>query len=365
MSVVSEPVAISRVTRDGQVERLGQWLHDERVLELERDGFPFLGPGRHQLEGELPWIFWDMCPSGYLGRRLQRQQPQLRLPEDPRLWMAKDMLRALTVIGSDLAGNLLVGDESVREFREFQFTESGIAEAFREALQDAALSGAASSLGGERPKLLYSTRDGAIIVKFSPPPETPQGLRWSDLLRVEALCSDALHSAGVSSATSSAQRSFGRTLLTVDRFDRVPPRGRVGVGTLYYLAMERWGEMAISAPEVLTRLHSEGLVDAESVETCARVHAFSAAIGNNDAHLGNYALLFDDAGRATLAPIYDVLPMVFAPRNDELPDQWITPRPTPIDPAVAPWVDALVRAVEAEPEISQSFKDLWRRYVGA
>lgn len=100
-------------------------------------------------------------------------------------------------------------------------------------------------------------------------------------------------------------------------------------------------------------------------ETCARVHAFSAAIGNNDAHLGNYALLFDDVGRATLAPIYDVLPMVFAPRNDELPDQWITPRPTPIDPAVAPWVDGLVRAVEAEPEISQSFKDLWRRYVGA
>jgi hypothetical protein len=188
---------------------------------------------------------------------------------------------------------------------------------------------------------------------------------------MEALCGSVLRTAGVSAAISLAQNvrrpseSSERTILFVTRFDRLADFGRVGVGTLYFLAMERWGDMAVYGPEVLSRLHTEGAIDLASVETCTRVHAFSAAIGNNDAHLGNYALLFDDVGRASLAPIYDVLPMVFAPRNDELPDQWISPRPTPIDPSVAPWVDALVRAVEGEPEISQGFKDLWRRYVGA
>ena len=56
--------------------------------------------------------------------------------------------------------------------------------------------------------------------------------------------------------------------------------------------------------------------------------------------------------------------MVFAPRNDELPDAWLTPRKTPIDPVIAPWVDALVRAVEADAAISTEFKGLWRAHIG-
>ena len=113
MSLVTATVSISRVRRDGQVERLGRWVHNARVLELERAGFPFLGPGSHQLEGELPWIFWDMCPSGYLGRRLQARMPSLRLADSPRDWLAADVLRILSQVGGDLAGDLLIGDESV------------------------------------------------------------------------------------------------------------------------------------------------------------------------------------------------------------------------------------------------------------
>lgn len=361
---VSSPISISRVRRDGQVERLGQWLHEERVLELEREGFPFLGPGRHQLESELPWIFWDMCPSGYLGRRLQAQMPALRLADNPRDWMAGDVLRALSLAGADLAGSLLIGEESVQAFHAW--TSTDFAKAFEEAMRASVQTSGPSSLGGERPKVLYSH----MLAKFAPPSTSPQGQRWSDLLRVEALCSQTLHSAGVLAAVSQAQfvaipgETFGRTILFVDRFDRLPPRGRVGVGTLYWLAMDRWGDVALPAPEVLARLHAEGLVDAQSVEVCTKVHAFSAAIGNNDAHLGNYALLFDDTGRATLAPIYDVLPMVLAPRNDELPDAWLTPRTTPIDASIAPWVETLVRAVDADLEISADFKARWRSHIG-
>ncbi|MDP1825651.1 MAG: HipA domain-containing protein [Archangium sp.] len=361
---VSPPISISRVRRDGQVERLGQWLHDERVLELEREGFPFLGPGRHQLEGELPWIFWDMCPSGYLGRRLQSRMPALRLADNPRDWMAADVLRALSLAGGDLAGNLLIGDEAVTTFRDVLFDSTDFASAFEAAMRDSVLTGSPSSLGGERPKVLWSDGDSAQLAKFAPPPGSPQGQRWSDLLRMEALCSTTLRLSGVSAVVSEARENLGRTMLFVERFDRLPNRGRVGVGTLFWLAMDRWGDVALSAPEVMARLNTEGLVDANSVEVCTKVHAFSAAIGNNDAHLGNYGLLFDDAGRATLAPIYDVLPMALAPSNDELPDAWLTPRTAPVAPSIAPWVDALVRAVQADAEISGDFKALWRHHIG-
>ncbi len=363
MSVVSAPISISRVRRDGQVERLGSWLHEERVLELEREGFPFLGVGRHQLEGELPWIFWDMCPSGYLGRRLQLGMPRLRLAANPRDWMATDVLRALTLAGGDLAGDLLIGDESVRAFQEAPQTFTEFADAFVEAMRDSVAAGAPSSVGGERPKVLWSDETGSVIVKFAPPNDSPQGRRWSDLLRVEGLCSRTLRTFGVAAVSSSPRRAIDRTMLRIERFDRLPNRGRVGVGTLFFLAAER-GHLELPAPEVLSLLSSEGLIDAAAVEVCSRVHAFSAAIGNNDAHLGNYALLFDDAGRASLAPIYDVLPMILAPKADELPDAWLTRRTAIVDPRVTSWVDALVRSVEADAEISTGFKTLWRSHLG-
>lgn len=112
-------------------------------------------------------------------------------------------------------------------------------------------------------------------------------------------------------------------------------------------------------------LHREGLVSSTDVDTCDRVHAFSNAIGNTDAHLGNYGLVFDAAGKATLAPIYDVSPMVFAPRHDELPDAWVNPRSTPIRADVVPLVESLVRLARASTDLDPDFLDLWLRYVGA
>ncbi|MCA2978082.1 MAG: HipA domain-containing protein [Myxococcaceae bacterium] len=299
-------------------------------MELVRPGFPFLREGRHVIEGDLPWLFWDMCPSGSLGRRLANQQVALRVAGNPRDWSAADVLTVLTHAGADLAGNLLLGEASLEAFRTFTFEARGVGGLLEEVLREAASFGPASSLGGERPKLLGTRADGsASLVKFSPPLTSPQGQRWSDLLRLEAHCAAVLRQVlpplGGAASLSTPGSTRGRTTLTVERFDRLRGRGRVGVGTLSWLAMERWGDVALSAPEVVRRLHLEGLIALDQVTVCERVHAFSAAIGNNDAHLGNYALLFDDTGTARLAPLYDVLPMAFAPRNDELPDEYLSP----------------------------------------
>lgn len=216
MRVVTNAITIARVGEDGEVELLGRWFSETRVLELERDGFPFLGVGRHQLEGTLPWIFWDMCPSGYLGRRLQVRRPTLRLSSNPRDWSADDCVRALTAAGHDLAGNLLIGDEAVASFRAWTFDAREVGLLLEEVLKDALTSDAPSSLGGERPKLLgYQANGSGYLMKFSPPPLTPQGIRWADLLRTEALCARTLAHHGVKAAVSNAGVTRGRTTLQV------------------------------------------------------------------------------------------------------------------------------------------------------
>lgn len=366
------------VREDGKLEQLGVWIHAERRLELGIPGFPFLGPGSHTLEDELPWIFWDMAPSGYMGARFAKRFPELRLPEKSQLWGADHALRALSERGEDLTGNLIVGDTSKARFFELaQLTRTDQqleADAYHlRAAFDESIDQGGSSLGGDRPKVAmhFVSRDEGggqrvleTLVKFTPPLETPAGRRWNNLLQMEAACAATLSVQGIAAAGSIYRPRDARGLLIVTRFDRTEAGGRVGAATLQWLAASR-GEAELSAPQVLASLHRDGLVDAEAVRSSDLVHAFSAAIGNTDAHLGNYGLTFDVTGVARLAPIYDVLPMVLAPRHDELPDARIRPRALPVDPRVESWFASLVEFVRRSDTIDQDFKELWFRYVGA
>ena len=62
---------------------------------------------------DLPYFLDDMRPSGYLGRLLPLQHPELELPSDVRLWSAEQSLRYLTRYGWNLSGALIVGDTAV------------------------------------------------------------------------------------------------------------------------------------------------------------------------------------------------------------------------------------------------------------
>lgn len=370
-------VPIYVVREDAKVERLGQWVHAAKRLELEREGFPFLGVGTHQIEGDLPWIFWDMAPSGYMGAKFAKKFPELRLPERTQVWGVEEALRAVSLRGEDLSGNLLIGDESKVRFFELAHlirTNQQMAfddEQLRSAMDESFDSGG-SSLGGDRPKAIVRVKRGPgrevfeCLVKFSPDRRTEFGNRWANLLAIEALCAATLSSAGLRTPNVGLSDSVEgkRRVLAVVRFDRTPAGGRRGAATLWWLAASR-GEADLPAPAVLSSLRNDGILDAESVNQCELAHSFSSAIGNTDAHLGNYGLTFDGRGKASLAPIYDVLPMVFAPRHDELPDERVTVRPGPMDPRVEPMVADLVRRVRESDLIDQDFKDRWFRYVGA
>lgn len=364
-------VPVHVIRRDARIERLGEWRHEQRTLVLERPGFSFLGPGSHPLEGDLPWVFWDMCPSGYMGRLLAERVPSLRLPPNPQWWSAEDCLRVLTEWGADLTGNLVVGERSLAR-AQARLAELDVRDDARASFELAALDAsieAGSSVGGDRPKFIVQRRNGAdLLVKVGPPLDTPMGVRWRDLFVLESLCAATLDEHGHPAARSSPghlvdSEGRERPILEIPRFDRLAGGGRIGAATLAWLAADR--QLAdLPAPEVARRLVLEGLISTECAERIARQHAFSRAIGNTDAHLGNYGLVFDEEGRAECAPAFDVLPMALAPARDELPDARLVPQSEPADPRVSDLVDDLVSRVAVDERISEAFKTLWRRLIG-
>ncbi len=366
------PVTIRQVRRDGAVRRLGVYDPAARRLRLEAPGYPLLGPGDHRVEEDLPWALQDMAPAGYLARRFARWFPELGLPDDVRVWTAADTLRALGERGHDLAGNLLVGDESLAQFERALGPEHlpgparGEHRAHHDALAGDVLGadGGQSSVGGERPKFTLRLADGAgLLVKFSPPLCTELGARWGDLLRVEAHCAATLRAAGLAAVEATFVEHGGRGYLEVDRFDRLPGGGRAGVVTLLWLGAARYGEPR-DALVVAARLAGEGWLTEDERAALERVHAFSAAIGNTDAHLGNYALRVGDEGETGLAPFYDVLPMALAPRHDELPDPARLPRPPAPRADVRPLVDDLLARVAADPDVGAEFRAVWLAHLG-
>lgn len=126
--------------------------------------------------------------------------------------------------------------------------------------------------------------------------------------------------------------------------------------------MEAGVTQAADPAPVIAALVRDGHLQAADEERFRRLHAFSRAINNDDTHLGNYGLLIDDAGRATLAPAYDVLPMALAPRHDELPDRFLK-RVAPADAGTAALVRRLIEVVERDASMGNEFVAAWSKSV--
>ncbi len=402
---MSEPTPIRRVRADGSVDLLGHYLHRERRLTLSSDGFPLHGPGEHEVEGDLPWALQDMAPAGYLARRFATWFPELHLPSDPRLWHADDALRAVTERGHDLPGNLVVGEESWRRYGRAngRVPRDRARDHYLALVDDTLVDERGSSVGGDRPKFTLRLADGGaperaraglaggthsdsadggsfreagersrrthhtdgagLIVKFTPPVDTLLGRRWADLLRLEAHCAATLRAHGLPAVQAEYVELGGRGFLEVERFDRLRGGGRRGAVTLFWLGASRYGEDR-DPLLVVERLRAEGHLTDEDVRRLSLVHRFSASIGNTDAHLGNYALTIGDQGQVSLAPFYDVLPMVFAPRHDELPDARIGGHAPSAAPDVRVLVDDLVARVSADATLDPALVQRWLAHIG-
>jgi hypothetical protein len=167
-----------------------------------------------------------------------------------------------------------------------------------------------------------------VIVKFSPPRTTRVGQRWSDLLLAEHIAHEHLAAHGIAACRSAVVEFGDRTFLEVERFDRAGEEGRRGVVSLLALDAARYGRLD-RWPSSATRLAADKLIAREDVDRIRLLEAFGQLIANTDRHFGNLALFDSYDGRFELAPVYDMLPMLFAPTNDQIVERTFeVPGPT-------------------------------------
>jgi len=302
---VASLVPVWRVAADGRVHAFG----DLEALSAGRFLF------QDQIYADLPWLFWDMRPQGYLGRNFAQRENGLGLPGDLRNWNSEDILIALTRRGEDSPGDLLLGQESLDRYLQSRLKPSALSrEDYPRLIQELMQGGLpGSSAGGEQPKFAVGLADGVhVIVKFSPPvADSPAARRWADLLVCEHLALATLADHGQSTAESAWVESGGRVLLETRRFDRTASGRRALLsGTALDMEFAGVGENWSRLANVLLR---EKRISAQDAATILLWDSFGAMIGNSDRHLGNLSFFTEDYRTFTLAPAYDMLPMRWAP----------------------------------------------------
>ena len=328
---------------------------------------------------DLPYFLDDMRPQGFLGRHFAKHHADLlQVSTDPNVWSEDDTLQALTLLGNDQPGNYILGEPAMRQWLADSqkdvtpLHDSQIEAVYLLKAEQAMTHGSAgSSAGGEFPKFT-AYRDVAgkpthVIVKFSGSDGAPGTLRWSDLLICEhlALCTVAKH-LGLKAAISRIHQAGGRTFLEVDRFDRHGQLGRSPVCSWMALNSAMFGMAGKPWPNGAAALFDRGLIDTEGMAAVQRLWIFGQLIANTDMHDGNLSF----TPGLELAPVYDMLPMGYAPlRGVELPIKDFAPLlPLPADRAA--WLMAVQAAehfwsaASADARITADFRTICSQNAG-
>jgi HipA-like C-terminal domain len=325
---------LRRVDEAGEIEELGilfSLAADEYYLAVypgaEARGFAWGG-----LSNGLPYFLEDQRPGGFLGAAVPARYPELNLPQRVLDWSDDQYLRYLTLHGSDPVSDLILGDPAFDEYLTSLPHRHRLLRDERAirypTLAEEAMRGTitGSSTQGEHPKFTVLLNAGSqkhadgsreAIVKFSPSMESAVGRRWGDLLIAEHHAHEVLSHVGVQSCQSEIIEGRDRIFLEVERFDRRGAEGRIGVSS--FLAIDN---TVIGGSKnwlaAATRLRDLKHIDEAILETVRFVATFGALIANTDRHLGNLACIDLYDGKFKLAPIYDMLPMLFAPSHDEI-----------------------------------------------
>lgn len=284
----------------------------------------------------LPYFLQDQRPGGFLGRAVPQRYPELNLPQRVIDWTDDHYLRFFTRHGGEAVSNLILGEAAFSEYlaslrhrRPLENRASEFPRLLRMSIEGG-LPG--SSAHGEHPKFTALVRDEHgerhVLVKFSPPLSNPIGQRWSDLLVAEHLAHVTLASAGVLACRSRIYNFDNHTFLEVDRFDRNGADGRIGVTSLFAIDLTHYGRLDnwIAAAG---RLLVDRMIDPAAAERTRLLATFGALIANTDRHFGNLAFYDSYDGKFTLAPVYDMLPMLFAPEHNQIsPREFVPPDPT-------------------------------------
>ena len=320
---VPAPIPLFRVDATGQVAPAGQ-------LDTLEGGFHALtnaSETSYRLFQGMPFFLGDLRPQGFLGRMEPGKHPELDLPADILRWSPEQVLKYIARRSEQAAGNLILGNESyARYLAELPtLAQSLLPEAQRQerypAMAGHAMQGEppGSSAGGEQPKFtavlqraFAPAKIEHVIVKFSPPLDTPGGRRWGDLLLCEHLALEVLASHGIATASTAILEAGKRMFLEVVRFDRNGLTGRLPMATLSALD----GDLGMQdkswsvAAKELARL---GQLPNDDVATVEILDLYGALIGNTDRPHGNLAMSWEFGRPYRLLPAYDMLPMLYRP----------------------------------------------------
>ena len=363
-------------------------------MDLGGTGWPVPEESRDGWWGGLPYPLIDMRPQGYLGRQLARAEHRaFGVSTNPDEWTDDDVAHVLSRIGSDVSGNLILGNAALERWQMHKLStpEStatikprAVGRAYARLAERAIAAGVpGSSAAGEFPKFT-ALREWAggdtphVLVKFSGADSSPAVQRWSDLLVCEHLaleCAATLPGGDkVGSAASARSRVVmqdGRTFLEVERFDRHGPFGRSPLLSLGTLDAALLGGGTADWTRLAALLHAAGLLGADDVQRIDHLWWFGRLIADSDMHTGNLSFTTQTGTNVlTLAPAYDMLPMLYAPLpGGEVPTRHFVPA-LPLPPQRALWTAACRAAVEfwlraaGDTRVSEGFRGLCRANAG-
>ena len=352
----------------------GALAHIGDISALAGNGYFFQSPeknGYQEMFDGLPWFIQDMRPQGFIGRAFVRSHGEaLSLPLDLSLWSDDDVLYAMARLGSDTSGNLIVGYEAAKQYEAAQNKtllqiQHNSLKQYYDGLAVLAMgdSAPASSAAGEQPKFVARYQDGQkirnVIVKFSPPYADAIGERWKDLLIAEHLALRVLgEQGGFDVPETRIIMSADRCYLESARFDRTE-QGRLPVVSLSSIDHAFIGS-GRSWRESATWLAGQNMLPNGTASRIRLLEMFGYLVGNTDMHQGNLSFYWEirnKVPRFTLAPIYDMLPMLYAPIKNEI-----------IERALQPGRVASVFAGQTDSGLLQEANALaqifWRQVVG-
>ncbi len=326
-------------------------------MSLTDTGWPMPDESRDGWWDGLPYPLYDMRFQGFMGRQFARaEHHRLGVSANPEEWSDDDVLHVLSSSGSDLSGSLIVGDPAYEHWQARKSAPTkplkarALGRAYGALAHQAIIDGVpGSSAAGEFPKFsalreLAGSDTPHVLVKFSGADGSPAVRRWADLLVCEHLALEcAATLPGIQSARSRIVAHGGRTFLEVERFDRHGHFGRSRLAALTTLNAALIGDGSNDWAHLAHRFAQAGLIEPATVEHVRCLWWFGRLIANTDMHTGN--LSFVPHGVLTLAPTYDMLPMLYAPLpGGEVPTRSFEPS-LPLPPLRSAWTTACQAAV--------------------
>lgn len=364
---VGRSVVVHEISKEGKTLKLGT-LHGVEP----NDGFYFesANPGtiRSDFYSDLPYFLNDLRPSGFLGRLIPLKYSDLEVPKDVTEWSANNCLLYLTQYGFDLIGNLILGEIAFKNYlagqsgRKIVDPKKRHLEYPRMAVEVLEHGDPGSSAGGEQPKFsaVVSKNETSVLVKFSPKVETEVGRRIADLLICEDISSRVLGSVGRMAVKSEIISGKDQVFLEVQRFDRVGRHGRLGLVSLEALDAQFSGR-GVTWVERSRGLLEEGVISREDYDAVRWLELYGQMIGNSDMHAANISFFIKYPQAVALAPIYDMLPMLYIPKNDQIIERELEP-PLPGSEDADIWSEVWETAKEfwstasADKRISSGFR---------